>query len=118
VTTRDRLTWVALALGPSAWFGGLVAKYALTPPAHAVGRSMTSLRAAFLIALGVGIAGAAIAIAAFVRAPKVDEEGPGNRAARRDRFLAAAAVGLSLAMVLVLAADAIPILVLPAGYEP
>jgi hypothetical protein len=113
MTKRDRMLWLAAAAGPIVWFVLLFAAYAVTPPAHVMGR-VTALRllhvAAFLVTLG-----AALVAERELRRLRADRRDPlGERA----RFLAVGALALSALSAALVVASSIPTFLLVPGAEP
>jgi hypothetical protein len=107
VTRRDRWLWVGVMAGPIAWFADLMVSYAVCPGPRRAGPIALLLAisaAAFLLAAGGGVIG---------------WRGLGAAShSHRARFLAEASLALSVLAMLLVAAMAMPTLMLIPGGEP
>jgi hypothetical protein len=107
--TRNAWQWIAVAMGPVAWFADLVVSYAVSPGPH------RPRDASLLLAISgtaFALTGAAALIAWHqLRAPAVER-------ASRPRFLAHAGLALAVLSLMLIAATAAPTLVLAPGAEP
>jgi FtsH-binding integral membrane protein len=106
--------WSAAAAGPFAWFGVLVASYALTPDAYTEG-SNSLLTILHVIAIAIAVGGGVIALSEYRRLRAVQSE---EDITERARFVAMFALGLALLSIVVLIGSSLPTLLLPAGAEP
>jgi hypothetical protein len=106
--TRDAWQWIAVVLGPIAWFADLMISYVVSPGPHHP-RDAAPLLAISGTAFALTVAAALIAWR-HLRAPAV------NQAPRR--FMAHAGLGLAVLSMMLIAATAAPTLLLTPGGEP
>jgi hypothetical protein len=107
--TRDTWLWIGVTAGPAAWFGDLLLSFVVTPGPHDPWDSGPLLAisiAAFAIAL------VSTAISWRMLWTTRPDGSP------RAKFLAEAGVAMSVLGVLLVAATAVPALMLVPGAEP
>ncbi len=109
---RATLLWIAVLMGPTIWFAGFLANFALVPWACAFGWK-PALFVVTLISLAVTAGAGALAWRLWQQTG-VDLPGETGGAVARDRSLALAAVLLSGMFVLVIVAQCVPNLILGA----
>lgn len=110
---RDVMLWVALSLGPLAWFALLALAYWWTPGAHELGRT-TLLRATAGVAAVFPIVSALLS----VREMKLSRGDQNEATLQRRRFLALGAFVFSVLFLLLILGTAVPMFMLGPGAEP
>ncbi|HEU0036924.1 MAG TPA: hypothetical protein VFQ53_40215 [Kofleriaceae bacterium] len=111
---RDLRLWVAVFLGPAAWFTDLVVAWMAAPAAHHTSRIWT-LRGIHLAAILVAIGAVVLAV---IEKRKLPERDPEDVQVQRARFLSRVALALSAFAILQLVGALIPTLLLTPGAEP
>jgi hypothetical protein len=112
--TREAALCACAAAGPAAWFALLCVAWAITPAAHEA-RPTGVLLGLHALALAAAVIPGAVASRALRRARR---GAAGDPLTERARFWASAAVALSVASVLLVLANALPLFLLTPGAEP
>ena len=110
MNTRDRLLWAGILTGPIVWLIHFEAKFALAPLACTAGQK-PALVLISLVTLAIA-AGAGFVSWAQLRRLSREALADSNATVERARIMALAGVVLSAGFVLVIAAQAIPELML------